>query len=200
MKCFASGARQRSMKLVRYAGCAFASFITYHTPVVWKGRRNKSYALSHDVLVHARSRNELHALPDRMHAMTGPVAFYLVLLLHGLPFTQAQPYPNAADCEEAGAAFVKDVLAVDPGSKAVSFCIKTPREASGFPCEEKPAPEVAPAPPPDPNAVPPFELKSQPTAPLPPFADPGAAPASPKGLDQGPSWKFKEVPMEEPKQ
>lgn len=148
--------------------------------------------------------------------MTGSMVFYLVLLLHGLPFTHAHPYNEEADCKEAGAAFVKDVLAVDPESKASSFCVKTPQTLSGFPCTPKPAPEgaittdQAPASPPDPKATPPFELKSQAPAPLPPFADPGAAPPTeqpggttpptPKPLDHGPAWKFKEGPMEEPKQ
>jgi len=52
--------------------------------------------------------------------------FFLVIVLHGLPFTRPMPYPDVATCEAEG-----KIATANAGAGAYSFCVQAQTITTG---------------------------------------------------------------------
>jgi len=93
-----------------------------------------------------------------------PVIFFMVLVLHGLPFTLPKPFVDEATCQVEGTAALKAITDHDPAAAPYFWCVKTPLHLSGWDNGGYPTP---PRPPQTPDEA---------TDPNPPWFRPGDAP------------------------
>jgi hypothetical protein len=66
---------------------------------------------------------------------------YLILILHGTPFTQAMPFPDEATCQSQGDKLAMAVNTIDTQAKARAFCLIVPKDDAPDPLGAPPISE-----------------------------------------------------------